>query len=55
MRLTDQVSFWAVGKDCCGSRQDFYCDDTALAQAHDAVVMLEPDVFIPEYLQKWGA
>lgn len=41
------VEFWAAGKDCCGSRGSFECDDAWDHKAHGAIVLsaaaLEPE------------
>jgi len=51
MTMQDTVSFWAVGVDCCGMRSDFTCGDSAQPTAHDAVVQLEAEAFVPPYME----
>mmetsp|Transcript_76018 Transcript_76018/g.163158 ORF Transcript_76018/g.163158 Transcript_76018/m.163158 type:complete len:316 (-) Transcript_76018:19-966(-) len=40
---TPAVQFWAVGLDCCGSRQNFHCDSATEAGAHSGVVLPRPE------------
>lgn len=47
MLPADEVRFWAVGKDCCGSRSSFHCGDVHLPTAHTGVVILQPEMFVP--------
>eukprot|EP00971_Amphidinium_carterae_P033306 655837-Amphidinium_carterae.1 len=29
----DDINFWAVGRGCCASRAQFYCDDAQVTPA----------------------
>merc|ERR1719345_642400 len=35
-----EVQFWAVGRDCCGRRQNFNCDGAALLENPDGGIVL---------------
>lgn len=37
------ISFWAVGKDCCGNRRDFECDGAGQAEVRNAFSVKEPE------------
>lgn len=37
------VQFWAVGLDCCGARQNFYCDSAGDVRAHGGVALPTPE------------
>lgn len=36
-----KVSFWAVGKDCCGNRRDFECDGAGETETRNAFTVKE--------------
>lgn len=38
-----KVSFWAVGKDCCGNRKDFECDGAGEVETRNAFTINELD------------
>jgi len=38
-----KVSFWAVGKDCCGNRRDFECDGAGEVETRNAFTVNELD------------
>lgn len=44
-----QVQYWAVGRNCCGQRADFNCDDSWDPKAHSGVVVLESNEWLPSH------
>jgi hypothetical protein len=48
-----KVQYWAVGRDCCGQRADFNCDDAWNPKAHSAVVMLESNELLPSHVDMY--
>lgn len=36
-----RIEYWAAGRDCCGWKQSFFCDDMGAPDAHGGVVMYE--------------
>jgi len=47
------ISYWAIGTDCCGPRAEFHCDDAGDWSTRSALIVLEPqDVVRPA--MKWA-
>lgn len=42
MGLTDPISFFAIGEDCCPMRGDFFCDDAKDGSTRTGWLMLDP-------------
>jgi hypothetical protein len=53
MSAANPVNWWAVGSNCCLARGEFVCDDAEDPQTMSALVVLEPEDVVRDYM-KWA-
>lgn len=51
MTQTDEISFWAVGTNCCEPRGHFACDGATNGEARSALLYLDADMLVSEGMQ----
>merc|ERR550537_176838 len=53
MSAANPVNWWAIGSNCCLARGEFVCDDAEDPQTMSALVVLEPEDVVRDYM-KWA-
>mmetsp|Transcript_37811 Transcript_37811/g.109004 ORF Transcript_37811/g.109004 Transcript_37811/m.109004 type:complete len:346 (-) Transcript_37811:51-1088(-) len=47
------ISYWAIGVDCCTPRAEFHCDDAGDFSTRSALIVLEPDDVVRPFM-RWA-
>jgi len=53
MTNANEISFWAVGTNCCMARGEFVCEDASDAKTMSALVVLEPEDVVRPFM-RWA-